>query len=134
MNHEKHENHEKILFKDEVYQIQGAIYDVYREMGSGFLRAIYQECMERELILRQIPFVSQKPLELSYKGKPLASRYAPDLICFAKIIVEIKAAKTIGPEHQAQLLNYLKATSMKLGLIVNFGAYPKAQIQRMINT
>ncbi|MDR2182865.1 MAG: GxxExxY protein [Clostridiales bacterium] len=121
------------MYKDESYQVQGAIFDVYKEMGSGFLAAVYHECMERELSLRQIPFESRKKLELLYKGKPLASRYVPDLICYGKIIVEIKAVKDIGPEHKAQLLNYLKATGMKLGLIANFGTYPKAQILRMAN-
>ena len=71
MNHETHEKHEKILFKDECYGIQGAVFEVYREMGSGFLEAVYQECLERELRLRKIPFVSQKVLNLSYKGQML---------------------------------------------------------------
>ena len=86
-------------------------------MGSGFLEAVYKECMERELLLRQIPFESQKGLQLLYKGQHLATRYIPDLICYGKIIVEIKAVKLVKPEHEAQLLNYLKATSMKLGSV-----------------
>jgi len=129
-----HENHDKIIYKDECYQIQGAIIDVHNEMGSGFLKAVYQECLEREFTLRQIHFESQKYLKLHYKGKPLATRYAPDLICYDKIIVEVKAAKAITQEHKAQLINYLKATSMRLGLIVNFGAHPKAEILRIANT
>lgn len=131
MNHEKHERHEKILFKEEVYAIQGAIFDVYREMGCGFLEAVYQECLERELSKRDIPFVAQQELELIYKGEVLRQTYKPDLICFGQVIVELKAVKEISPEHKAQLLNYLKATSMKLGLLVNFGTYPKASIIRM---
>ena len=84
---------EKILYKDECYEIQGAIFDVYREMGCGFLESVYQECLEKELRKRGIPFVA--------------------------------------PEHKAQVINYLKATGIKLGLLVNFGTYPKATITRL---
>ena len=129
--HERHEKHEKILFRDECYQIQGAVFDVYREMGCGFFEAVYQECLEKEFLHRQIPFESQKELTVSYKSEPLKQTYKPDLICYGKIIVELKAVKEISPEHQAQMLNYLKVTSMELGLLVNFGAYPKAQILRL---
>ena len=132
MNHEIHEKHEKLLFKDEVYVVQGAIFEVYREMGCGFLEAVYQECLEKELHLRNIPFVSQKELNLAYKGQPLEQRYRPDLICFDKIIVELKAVSALANEHKAQLFNYLKASNLRLGLLVNFGHYPKAQIERII--
>ena len=122
---------ETILFKDESYAIQGAIFEVYREMGCGFLEPVYQECLEKELRLRNIPFVSQAELKLTYKGEPLVQTYKPDFICFNQIIVELKAVKEIAPEHKAQVINYLKATGMKLGLLVNFGAYPKATIIRL---
>ena len=122
---------EKILFKDESYAIQGAIFDVYREMGCGFLESVYQECLEKEFRLQNIPFVSQAELKLTYKGEPLLQTYKPDFICFNQIIVELKAVKAIAPEHQAQVINYLKATGMKLGLLVNFGDYPKATIIRL---
>jgi len=131
MNHETHENHEKILFKEECYQIQGTIFEVYREMGCGFLEAVYQECLERELMTRGIPFVTQPDLTLRYKGEPLKQTYKPDFICYGKIIVELKAIKEVAPEHKAQVINYLKATGMKLGLLVNFGTYPKANITRL---
>lgn len=131
MNHETHENHEKILFKEECYQIQGAVFDVYREMGCGFLEAVYQECLERELMARGIPFVTQPELTLNYKGESLKQTYKPDFICFGKIILELKAVKEIAPEHKAQVINHLKATGIKLGLLVNFGTYPKASITRM---
>ncbi len=132
MNHETHEIHEKVLYKEECYAIQGAVFEVYREMGCGFLEAVYQECLEKELRCRSIPFVSQKDLRLYYKGEPLQQTYKPDFICFEKIIVEIKAVREIAPEHKAQVFNYLKATGMKLGLLVNFGHYPKAVIERII--
>ncbi len=131
-NHEIHEKREKILFKDECYGIQGAIFDVYREMGCGFLEAVYQECLERELQNRNIPFLSQESLLLSYKGQPLNQKYTPDLICFDKIIVELKAVSGLTEAHRAQLFNYLKASKLHLGLLVNFGYYPKAQIERVI--
>lgn len=122
---------DNIIYKEESYAIQGAIFEVYREMGCGFLEAVYQECMEKELTLRKIAFVAQPELQLSYKGETLNQRYKPDLICYGKIIVELKAVKEIAPEHKAQLMNYLKATNMKLGLLVNFGTYPKADITRL---
>ncbi|MFO0065637.1 MAG: GxxExxY protein [Pirellulaceae bacterium] len=122
---------DKILFKDESYAIQGAIFDVYREMGCGFLESVYQECLEKEFRLQNIPFVSQAELKLTYKGEPLVQTYKPDFICFNQIIVELKAVKAIAPEHQAQVINYLKASGMKLGILVNFGDYPKATIVRL---
>lgn len=132
MNHETHERHERLLYREECYAIQGAVFEVYREMGCGFLEAVYQECLEKELTLRGVPFISQKELHLSYKKEPLRQTYKPDLICYDKIIVEIKAVKEIAPEHKAQVFNYLKATGMNLGLLVNFGHYPKAKIERII--
>jgi GxxExxY protein len=125
---------EELLFKDECYAIQGAVFDVYREMGCGFLEAVYQECLEKEFNKRVLPFVSQKELVLTYKGEQLAQTYKPDFICYGKIIVELKAVKEIASEHKAQLLNYLKASGLELGLLVNFGAYPKVEIIRIANS
>jgi GxxExxY protein len=122
---------EGIIYKEECYQIQGAIFEVYREMGCGFLEAVYQECLEKEFALRSIPFVAQQELQLTYKGQPLRQTYQPDFICYGKIIVELKAVKEIAPEHKAQVINYLKATGFKLALLVNFGSYPKATIIRL---
>ncbi len=121
----------EILFKDECYAIQGAIFEVYREMGCGFLEPVYQECLEKELRNRDIPFIAQTELKLSYKGESLRQTYKPDFICYGQIIVELKAVKVIAPEHLAQVINYLKATGMKLGLLVNFGDFPKATIKRL---
>ena len=122
----------ELLYRDEVYAIQGAVFEVYREMGAGFLESVYQECLEREFSDREVPFVSQKELALSYKGVPLKQTYRPDFVCYDKIIVELKAAKSIAPEHKGQLMNYLKGTSLRLGLLVNFGSSPKARVQRII--
>ena len=121
-----------ILYKDECYQIQGAIFEVYREMGCGFMESVYQECLEREFKLRNVPFVAQSTLLLKYKSELLSQTFKPDLICFDSIIVELKAVSTISGEHQAQVLNYLKATGMKRGLLVNFGCYPKATVERLV--
>ena len=132
MNHDTAKKLESVLFRDESYAIQGAVFDVYREMGSGFLEAVYQECLALEFCRRKIPFTAQKDLPLVYKGERLQQIYRPDFVCFDKIIVEIKAAKALAPEHRAQLLNYLKATEFKLGLLVNFGHYPKVQMERLV--
>jgi len=120
-----------LLFEDETYAIRGAIFEVYREMGCGFLEAVYQECLEKELKNKGIPFVAQPELKLNYKGEPLLQTYKPDFICYDQIILEIKSVKEIAPEHKAQVLNYLKATGLRLGLLVNFGSHPKAQIDRL---
>jgi GxxExxY protein len=122
----------KLLYQDESYAIRGAVFEVYREMGCGFLEAVYQECLEKELHKQNIPFVSQPELELFYKQERLQQSYKPDLICSGKIIVELKAVKEICNEHRAQLHNYLKATGLQLGFLVNFGHYPKATIERII--
>lgn len=125
---------EELLFKEECYAIQGAVFDVYREMGCGFLETVYQECLAKEFRLRRLPFEAQKELVLAYKGEQLVQTYKPDFICYGKIIIELKAVKEIAPEHKAQLLNYLKVTGLELGLLVNFGSYPKTQIIRIANT
>jgi len=123
---------ESLLYKDECYQIQGAVFNVYREMGSGFLEAVYQECLEKELANCGVPFVARQELRLYYKGEMLRQSYVPDLICHQAIIVEIKALSTTTKAHQAQVLNYLKATKMRLGLLVNFGSHPKATVERIV--
>jgi GxxExxY protein len=121
-----------ILCKDESYAIQGAVFEVYREMGAGFLEAVYQECLEREFTARNIPFVSQAELKMMYKGIPLQQIYKADLLCYGSIIVELKAVKEVDDIHRAQVFNYLRATGLRLGLLVNFGHYPKATIERII--
>ncbi|MFI4933369.1 MAG: GxxExxY protein [Caulobacterales bacterium] len=132
MNHEPHELHERPLYADEVFRIQGAIFEVNRQMGAGFLEAVYQECLAIELEEREIPFMAGRPLAISYKGVALKQTYIPDFVCFGSIILELKAVREIVPEHRAQVLNYLRATGMRLGLLVNFGCAPKARIERLI--
>ena len=121
-----------LKYEKESYKIRGAIFEVYRQMGCGFLEAVYQECMERELILAKISFVAQPKLRLTYKDEFLSQTYMPDFICYDKIIVEIKAVKELTNEHRAQVYNYLRATGLQLAFLANFGHYPKAQIERII--
>ncbi len=121
-----------LLFEKESYLIRGAVYEVYREMGAGFLEAVYQECLEREMRSQGIPFVAQATLDLFYKQEKLHTIYKPDLICYDNIIVELKAVKELDDQHRAQLHNYLKATGLRLGFLVNFGHYPKPTIERII--
>ena len=117
-----------IIFKDESYKIQGAFFEVYREKGCGFLESVYQECLELELAVQGIPFVAKKPLSLSYKGRPLKSVFQTDLICFEKIIIEIKAVSALTDEHRAQLQNYLKSTGLTLGLLINMRTFSGSRI------
>ena len=122
----------ELLLKDESYAIRGAVFEVYREMGCGFLEAVYQECMEKELAKQGIPFEAQKDLSLSYKGEPLEQVYKPDLICYGEIVLELKSVSNITPRHRAQVINYLRAANIRLGLLINFGSYPKATIERLV--
>jgi GxxExxY protein len=138
-NHEIHEIHEKerqadgnLLFKEESYRIVGACFEVYREKGCGFLEAVYQECLEIEFEMRGISFTPRVELVLTYKGRTLERRYQPDFVCFEKVIVEIKSVSQLTDEHRAQLFNYLKSTGMRLGLLVNFGHYPKLEYERIV--
>src|SRR5579875_2083572 len=108
----------ELIYKDEAYAIVGACFEVYNELGCGFLEAVYQECLEMELTLRGIPFLPQAELGLVYKGRSLKQVYQPDFICYEKIILEIKAASDLDDSHRAQVHNYLKATGHRLSLLV----------------
>jgi GxxExxY protein len=122
----------EIVIKEESYRIMGACFEVYKETGCGFLEGVYQECLEMEFAGQGLPFIPQVELALKYKGRSLKSRYVPDFICYEKIILEIKAVTQLAPEHRAQVHNYLKATGLKLGLLVNFGHHPKLEYERIV--
>ena len=122
---------DKLIYSDETYEIKGALFEVYKTLGAGFLEAVYQESLEEELRLRGIPFEAQSEIKISYKGKALRQFYKADIVCYDKIILELKAVSNLLPEHSAQLFNYLRATRMKLGLLVNFGHYPGVEIKRI---
>jgi GxxExxY protein len=120
--------------KDETYKIIGACFEVYNVKGCGFLEAVYQECLILEFGFQNIPFHAQPPLSLDYKGRSLKQTYAPDFICYGNVVIEIKAVKELCSDHRAQLLNYLNATGIEVGLLVNFGHYPKLEYERIIKT
>ena len=112
----------KYLYESETYAIIGCAMEVHRHLGCGFLEPVYQEALEIEFQNRGIPFCREKVLEIQYKGSPLQKKYVADFVCFDKIIVELKALSVLSSEHYAQVLNYLKATGYRLGLLINFGA------------
>lgn len=111
----------ELIYKDEVYKIIGAAMEVHKELGCGFLEAVYQEAFEIELKGRKIPFESQKQLEIFYKGKRLEKEYSADVVCYGKIILELKALDRLTSKEESQILNYLKASGLKVGVLINFG-------------
>jgi GxxExxY protein len=122
----------ELLFKEESYRIMGACFEVYNELGSGFLEAVYQEALRLELQWQGIPFQEKAEIGLYYKGTKLDQTYEPDFLCYGEIIVELKAVKALVDEHRAQVINYLRSTHKRLGLLVNFGHYPKLEYERLL--
>ncbi len=117
------DSNQELLYKDECYKIVGACMEVHSNLGCGFLEPVYQESLAIEFQHRDIPFEREKDLEIAYKGSPLCRTYKADFICYGQIIVELKAVTQLTGDHAAQLLNYLKASNMKLGLLINFGTH-----------
>ncbi len=124
----------ELLFKDEVYAIIGAAMDVYNTLGPGFAEPVYQEAFGIEMADRHIPIKAQQELVILYKGKSLHKTYLTDFVAYEKIVIEIKALDQLGSREEAQLLNYLKATSSLLGLLINFGAIKDLEWKRMVFT
>lgn len=122
----------ELLLKDEVYAIVGAAIEVHRELGPGFLEAVYQEALEIELAERGIPYQAQKPLRITYKDKTLAKEYAADLVGYGQVIVEIKALDRLSGREEAQILNYLMATGLRVGLLINFGSHGRLEWRRFV--
>ncbi len=122
-----------ILFKEESFKIMGACFEVYKEKGCGFLEGVYQECLAMEFKMKGVPFVEQPCIRLDYKGSPLNHTYEPDFLCYGEIIVELKAVKQLMDDHRAQAINYLKATGMRLALLINFGHYPQLEYERLLH-
>lgn len=120
----------KLLLEDETYAIRGACFEVYKEKGNGYLEEVYQECLEIELEMQDIPFVAQPGLALTYKGRHMKKKYVPDFIVYGQVIVELKVVEALHDKHRAQILNYLNATGLKVGLLVNFGHFPRVEIER----
>ncbi|MCK5494337.1 MAG: GxxExxY protein [Candidatus Omnitrophica bacterium] len=109
--------------KDErTYKVIGAAIEVHKELGCGFLEAVYQEALGREFAIQKIPFKEQPITKILYKGEHLNKIYQPDFVCLDEVIVEIKAIQNLTARDEAQIINYLKATGFKVGLLINFGA------------
>lgn len=109
------------LYKEESYQITGALFEVHKELGCGFLEKVYQEALAIEFEIRGIPFEREKRFALSYKGRKIPQEYVADFVCYDRIIVELKALDALTGAHYAQVVNYLKATGLKLAILANFG-------------
>lgn len=122
----------ELILKDEVYQVIGAAMEVYWQLGRGFLEPVYQEAFEIELNKRGIPFRHQERLLIRYKGQILKKEYVPDLILFGQIIAEVKVVDHLTAIEEAQLLNYLKATGMRVGLLINFGSRIRLEWKRYV--
>jgi GxxExxY protein len=120
------------LYQQQGYDFMAAAFEVHTEMGHGFLEEVYHESLELELTQRGISYISKPKLSLSYKGQPLKKQYESDLIVIGEIIVELKAIKALLPEHEAQLINYLRATRKRVGYLVNFGSFPKLEWKRFV--
>ena len=110
-----------LINENETYNIIGACFEVHKQLGNGFLEAVYQEALEIELSLRNIPFTREKQLKIKYKGKELKKYYTADFVCYDNIILELKALSELTNTNEAQVLNYLKTTNYKVGLLINFG-------------
>ena len=123
----------KIIYKDESYAIVGACMKVHRALGPGFLEAVYEEVVEKEFIVQNIPYKRQVKLDLYYEGVQLKKYYRADFVCYDSIIVELKAVTQIPSVFYAQLQNYLKCTNMELGMLINFGT-PSLTYKRIVNS
>ena len=123
-----------LLCNHETYLVLGAAIEVYNTLGPGFLEGVYQEALELELSARQIPFEAQKELSIVYKGQLLKKKYIPDFLALEQVIVEIKALDRLTGREEAQLLNYIKATGLSVGLLINFGSAGKLEWKRMVWT
>jgi GxxExxY protein len=123
-----------LIFPEESYRIIGACFEVHKRQGSGFLEAVYQECLGVEFRHQGIPFLAMPELQLTYRDQVLKLTFRPDFVCFGKIIVEIKAVEKLVDEHRAQVLNYLNASGYELGLLINFGTHPKLEHERFVLT
>jgi GxxExxY protein len=122
----------QLMYQDETFAVLGAAIEVHKELGSGFLEGVYQEALEIELADRKVPFDPRKGLAICYKGTPLHKAYEADVVCFEKIIVELKALDRLSGKEEAQILHYLKASGMKVGLLINFGSHGRLEWKRFV--
>jgi GxxExxY protein len=122
----------ELIYKEESYAIIGACFADYKDKGCGFHEPVYHECLETEFEFQKIPLLSKPPQTLRYRDRTLVQTFSADFLCYEKIILEIKAVSALVDEHRAQVLNYLAATGCKLGLLVNFGHYPRMEYERLL--
>ena len=122
----------ELPYKTEVFEIIGAVIEVHKELGSGFLEAVYQETVQIELARRNIPFDAQRSLRIRYKEQILKKEYVADFICYERIIAELKTLDELTGREEAQILNYLKATGFRVGLLIDFGSVGKLEWKRFI--
>ncbi len=122
----------ELIFKDEVFAIIGAAMEVHSTLGPGFLEPVYQEAMEIESSARGLPFEAQKVLTIRYKEHILKKEYIPDFVYYGQIIAELKALDQLTSREESQILNYLKATGIKVGLLINFGSYRRLEWKRLV--
>lgn len=108
--------------------------EVHTELGPGFLEAVYQEALEIEFADRGIPFEAQKEMQVRYKGRPLKKTYISDFLAYGSVVVEIKAMNQLTSKEEAQILNYLKASGIEVGVLINFGASSKLEWSRHVWT
>jgi GxxExxY protein len=120
------------IFKDEGYKLMGAAFEVYNEQGFGLAEEIYQESMEIELESRGIHFRSKQELICFYKKRELKKRYVPDLFVFECLVTELKSVSELTPEHEAQLMNYMRITKQPVGYLINFGHKDALEWKRFI--
>ena len=121
---------EKIIEKDLVYEINKCVFEVYRVLGHGFLEKVYERALLKEFKAKGLKAQAQVPIQVHYKGEIVGDYYA-DLVVEDKVIIELKAQENLSKAYDAQLLNYLKATKIEVGLLVNF-VYPKATVKRFV--
>lgn len=120
------------MYEDEGYQLMGAAFEVYNQLGYGMAEEVYQQSLEIELTLRGIPYLTKHELTICYKGRPLGTTYKPDLVVHGTIVVELKAVKELVTEHEAQLFNYLRIARQPVGYLLNFGRKGKLEWKRFI--
>lgn len=120
------------MFKQEGYDLMGAAFEVYNELGYGMAEEIYQSALEVELGLRRIDFVAQAQLDIFFKGHLLTPKYRPDLLAFGEIVVELKALKELCSEHEAQLFNYMRIARKQVGYLINFGKKGELEWKRFV--
>lgn len=133
MTPEEERNLANSIYPDETYAIVGAAMEVHRILGPGFSESIYQEALAIEFERQGIPFEKEKAIIVKYKDIELHNTFRADFVCYQDIIVEIKALESTTLEHRSQVINYLKATGFKLGLLINFGERQLYR-RRIINT